>query len=205
MTAAAERSEAGGVPEAGGAPEADAMTETGERGDLLWDTIPKLLQVKASEHPDAVAIADTDRDLEFTFAELLTSVEQAGRAFIALGIQPDDRVAVWAPNIAEWVVAAIGLQAAGGVLVPLNTRFKGREAGYVLQKSGARMLLCTREFLDTDYVALLEEAHGPATPSGRWKVCLSWLKSWYLMPPVAVPAATLMAAPPNNPWLGLIS
>ena len=139
------------------------MTETSERGDLLWDTIPKLLQVKAGEHPAAVAIADTDRDLQFTFAELLASVEQAGRAFIALGVQPDDRVAVWAPNIAEWVVAAIGLQAAGAVLVPLNTRFKGREAGYVLQKSGARMLLCTREFLDTDYVALLEEAHGPAT------------------------------------------
>ena len=57
-----------------------------------------------------------------------------------------------------WIVAALGLYAAGGVLVPLNTRFKGTEAAHVLRTSGARFLFTVTDFLDTDYVALLEEA-----------------------------------------------
>ena len=139
------------------------MTE--DRGDLLWGTIPKLLRASAEQFGDAVAIADTDRGLSLTFTELLDAANTAAKAFVASGIQADDRAAIWAPNIAEWVVAALGLQTAGGVLVPLNTRFKGREAGYVLEKSEAKMLFCTRDFLDTDYVALLTDAYGAGNAS----------------------------------------
>ena len=60
------------------------------------------------------------------------------------------------PNIWEWVVALGGLHAAGAVLVPLNTRFKGPEAAYILQKSGAKVLLTVNGFLDTNYVDMLE-------------------------------------------------
>ena len=139
------------------------MTE--DRGDLLWGTIPKLLRASAERFGDAVAIADTDRGLSLTFTELLDAANTAAKAFAASGIQADDKAAIWAPNIAEWVVAALGLQTAGGVLVPLNTRFKGREAGYVLEKSEAKMLFCTRDFLDTDYVALLADAYGTGNAS----------------------------------------
>ena len=62
----------------------------------------------------------------------------AARALVAAGIEPGDRVAVWAPNSLEWIVAALGVTTAGGVLVPVNTRFKGAEAAYVLARSGAR-------------------------------------------------------------------
>ena len=65
---------------------------------------------------------------------------EAARAFIAAGVEPGDRVAIWAPNIAEWVVAAIGLQSAGAILVTLSTRWKGAEAGFALRKSGAKIL-----------------------------------------------------------------
>ena len=139
------------------------MTE--DRGDLLWGTIPKLLRASAERFGDAVAIADTDRGVSLTFTELLDAANTAAKAFAASGIQADDKAAIWAPNIAEWVVAALGLQTAGGVLVPLNTRFKGREAGYVLEKSEAKMLFCTRDFLDTDYVALLADAYGTGNAS----------------------------------------
>ena len=139
------------------------MTE--DRGDLLWGTIPKLLRASAERFGDAVAIADTDRGVSLTFTELLEAANTAAKAFVASGIQADDKAAIWAPNIAEWVVAALGLQTAGGVLVPLNTRFKGREAGYVLEKSEAKMLFCTRDFLDTDYVALLADAYGTGNAS----------------------------------------
>ena len=57
------------------------------------------------------------------------------RAAIAAGIHPGDRVAMWAPNMAEWIVAALGLVGAGAALVPLNTRFKGPEAAYVITRS----------------------------------------------------------------------
>ena len=136
-----------------------------DRGDLLWGTIPKLLRASAERFGDAVAIADTDRGVSLTFTELLDAANTAAKAFAASGIQADDKAAIWAPNIAEWVVAALGLQTAGGVLVPLNTRFKGREAGYVLEKSEAKMLFCTRDFLDTDYVALLADAYGTGNAS----------------------------------------
>ena len=95
----------------------------------------------------------------------------AARALLASGIERGDRVAVWAPNSLEWIVAALGVTTAGGVLVPVNTRFRGAEAAYVLARSGARVLFTVRGFLDTDYPALLAErrrraararAHGPA-------------------------------------------
>jgi acyl-CoA synthetase (AMP-forming)/AMP-acid ligase II len=65
---------------------------------------------------------------------------------------------VWAPNSLEWIVAALGVTTAGAVLVPVNTRFRGAEAGYVLARSGARVLFTVRGFLDTDYPALLVRA-----------------------------------------------
>ena len=65
---------------------------------------------------------------------------------------------MWAPNSLEWIVAALGVTTAGGVLVPINTRFRGAEAAYVLARSGARVLFTVRGFLDTDYPALLAGA-----------------------------------------------
>ena len=82
---------------------------------------------------------------------------------MASGVAAGDRVALWAPNICEWAVAALGVHAAGGVVVPINTRFKGREAAYVLENSGAKMLFCVTDFLDTDYVALLQQAEVPTS------------------------------------------
>ena len=79
---------------------------------------------------------------------------------MAAGIHPGDRVAIWAPNMAEWIVAALGLVGAGAALVPLNTRFKGPEAAYVLTRSRARALFTVRGFLGIDYP-------GPARRRGR--------------------------------------
>jgi acyl-CoA synthetase (AMP-forming)/AMP-acid ligase II len=129
-----------------------------ERGDLEWGTTPRLVHSSAARFGDAVALADEGTEL--SFRDLAAAVARAGRAFVATGLQPGDRVSIWAPNVHEWVVAALGLQAAGGVLVPLNTRFKGHEAGYVLAKSGAKVLVTVTGFLDTDYVGLLREANG---------------------------------------------
>jgi acyl-CoA synthetase (AMP-forming)/AMP-acid ligase II len=117
-------------------------------------TIPRLVQAAAERFSDRSAVEDGA--VELSFAQLADAGLRAARAFCAAGIDRGDRVAIWAPNIHEWIVAAIGLQSAGGVLVPLNTRLKGAEAAYVLRKSGARILCTVGDFLGTHYVELLE-------------------------------------------------
>ena len=106
--------------------------------------------------PDDEAVVD--RDTRLTFAELDAAVREAAKAFVATGLQPGDRASVWAPNMHQWIVAALGLYSAGGVLVPLNTRFKGTEAAHVLRTSGTRFLFTVTDFLDTNYVELLDDA-----------------------------------------------
>ncbi|MDG2334834.1 MAG: FadD3 family acyl-CoA ligase [Myxococcota bacterium] len=118
-------------------------------GDPLEETIPRLVQGAAKRFPTLSALEDGKTSLDFP--ALAAAGLEAGRAFIAAGLVPGDRVGLWAPNIHEWVIAAIGLQNAGGVLVTLNTRMKGSEAAYILRKSGARWLCTMGEFLGVDY------------------------------------------------------
>lgn len=141
------------------------MSTDNTRGDQLWETIPKLVRSSAEAFGDNVAVADTDRNITYTYQQLWAESQKAAEAFIASGLEVNDRAAIWAPNMAEWIVAAVGLQAAGGVLVPLNTRFKGKEAGYVLGRSGARFLFSTVSFMDTDYPELLASASGGKGPN----------------------------------------
>lgn len=124
-------------------------------------TIPALAFEAAARFGDAAFLEDGATTLSFrAFAD---EVVRAARAFAAAGVAPGDRVALWAPNVWEWVVAAVGLQAAGGVLVPLSTRLKGREAGFILRRSGARLLVTVGgRFLGTDYVAALRDEALPA-------------------------------------------
>jgi acyl-CoA synthetase (AMP-forming)/AMP-acid ligase II len=117
-------------------------------------TIPALLDTAIEQRPDERAISDDTTTL--TFRELGEAAFAAARGYLAAGVEPGDRVAIWVPNIWEWVPAAIGAQLAGAVLVPLNTRYKGAEAAYILGRSGAKVLVTMGEFLGTDYTQLLE-------------------------------------------------
>jgi len=127
-----------------------------EQGAL---TIPAVLQRAAARFGDAEGLVDGDRRM--SFAELAEAADAAARAFVAAGIEPGDRVAMWAPNSADWVVAALGAFRAGAVVVTVNTRFKGQEAAHVIGTAGARMLVTVTDFLDTDYIALLAGAGVP--------------------------------------------
>jgi acyl-CoA synthetase (AMP-forming)/AMP-acid ligase II len=127
--------------------------DTGIRGDLEWGTTPGLLRSAAARFGATEALVDGD--VRLSFDELARRVVDAGRAFIAAGVEPGDRVAIWSPNVWEWVVALLGLQSAGGVVVPVNTRFKGAEAAYLLERSRARVLVTVNGFLGNDYPAML--------------------------------------------------
>jgi len=128
------------------------------RGDLRWPTILDLWASAVERFGDGEALVDGRR--RFTWNELDAKIAEAARAFVALGIDPGDRVAIWVPNVWEWVVALVALQQVGAVLVPLNTRYKGTEAGFILDRSRARILLTVDGFLGNDYITMLRDANG---------------------------------------------
>ena len=129
------------------------------RGDLQWGAIPGLLRDAASRHGERVAIEDGQVSL--TFSELLAVVERAARGLWSMDIVHGDRVAIWAPNVWEWVVAALAIHEVGGVLVPINTRYKGAEARYIIDKSGAKALFTVDGFLGLDFASMLERPDLP--------------------------------------------
>jgi acyl-CoA synthetase (AMP-forming)/AMP-acid ligase II len=116
-------------------------------------TIPSILARAAAQFSTTEALVD-DRE-RLTFAELADRVALAGRAFVASGLPPGERVAIWAPNISEWVIAALGVYRAGGVVVPLNTRFKANEATYILDRADVRILCTVTDFLGGNYVEMI--------------------------------------------------
>jgi HIP---CoA ligase len=140
----------------------DVSDITDPRGDLQWGTIPGLVEDAAARFGELEALVDIHgpggTTTRLSFDQLADEVAAATRAIVANGIDRGDRVAIWAPNCAEWVIAALGAVGAGALLVPLNTRFKGEEAAYILRESGARMLLTVEGFLGTDYPAMLDQA-----------------------------------------------
>jgi len=123
----------------------------------LPESVPAALFEAAQRWGEAPALIEA-RGRRLSYAELGEEVVRTARAMVAFGIEPGDRVAVWAPNSVEWAIAALGALAAGGVLVPVNTRFKGKEAHYLLAKSKARALFTVRGFLGYDYPEMLASA-----------------------------------------------
>ncbi|GGM78101.1 AMP-binding protein [Dactylosporangium sucinum] len=127
-----------------------------------WETLPRMLLDRAEQAPSAVAVVDGD--VRLTTAELLASAEAFAAGLIGLGVSRGDRVAVWAPNTWRWVVAALGIWHTGAVIVPVSTRAKAIEAGQLLDRTGARLLVAADGFLGVDYVDLLAAEYGPAAP-----------------------------------------
>jgi acyl-CoA synthetase (AMP-forming)/AMP-acid ligase II len=121
-------------------------------------TIPAVLREAAENFGDEAAIVDSGRQVRFS--ELAARAHAAARALIARGVQPGDRVALWAPNSVDWIVASFGVYSAGAVLVPLNTRYKGEEAGHVLRTSRASVLLTVDDFLGADFLGMLDGVAG---------------------------------------------
>ncbi|MET0698247.1 MAG: FadD3 family acyl-CoA ligase [Mycobacterium sp.] len=116
---------------------------------MQWETIPEMVLSAGDRFGNAEAVVGESG--RFTFAELAQRIRCAAGAFAGMGIGKGDRIAVWAPNSAEWMIAAFGLMTAGGVLVPVNTRYRAEEAGDIIVRSGAKAVLIEKGFLGLDY------------------------------------------------------
>ena len=119
-------------------------------------TIPRALIEAADRFGDAEALVDGGTRL--SWAQLLDEVRTAARCYVAVGVEPGDRVAVWAPNTHHWVIAALGAHYAGATLVPVNTRFTGHEALDIVERTRAKVLIGTDAFLGVDKIAQLRSA-----------------------------------------------
>ena len=117
--------------------------------------LPGLVAWAVAAWGDRPAIVDagdhTGGRTTLSYTELGRRIDGVARALVASGVEPGDTVAMWAPNCWQWVAAALGAARAGAVLVPVNTRFKGGEAAYVLAKARVKALFIVDGFLDTDY------------------------------------------------------
>ncbi|QOV95815.1 FadD3 family acyl-CoA ligase [Novosphingobium sp. ES2-1] len=128
--------------------------------DPLPPTIPHAAQAAARTWPDAPAVLENGE--VWSFAELWQRSRAAASALLGRGIGAGDRVAIWAPNSREWIVAAIAVMSCGAAVVTLNTRLKGREAGDILRRTNAKLLFTVEGFLGIDYRALIADEDLPA-------------------------------------------
>jgi len=128
----------------------------GDHGPLGPLTVGALIKRAATSFADTEALVDDRHRL--TFDQLAKATEDVARAVIATGVARGDRVAVWAPNVAEWALAALGALTAGAVVVPVNTRFTIAEAADIIGRSGATAAVCTEGFLGRGYASELVAA-----------------------------------------------
>jgi len=131
-----------------------------EPGEVRDVTVGDTLRHAAATVPERLALVDcvVDRAArrQWTWAQFLADAERAARALLAR-FAPGDRVAVWAPNSADWVVLQQGVALAGMVLVALNPAYRAREMEYVLRQSGAVVLFCVDSHRDFPMRSLAED------------------------------------------------
>ena len=132
------------------------------------------------------AVIDGDREVSFT--QLWSLIVRAAAAFTDAGLLAGDRMALWAPNSLDWIVACVGAQAVGAIVVPINTRLKGGEAAYILNRTRARFLVVSEPFLGVDYNAVLA-----AQPTPHLERTLSLGPDWEAFLAAAKPGAEIEA------------
>ena len=153
-------------------------------GKGQWASIPAMACEAAARFADTPAVVEGDAVL--SYAELGERIDQAAAAMMATGVQAGDRVAIWASNRSEWIVAALGLQSAGAALVPVNTRFKPAETAFILARSRARLLVAEAGFAGIDPAGLFQQSDQdlslleqvvvlpPAEPDESLSLGVSW-------------------------------
>ncbi|MFW5946088.1 MAG: long-chain-fatty-acid--CoA ligase [Candidatus Natronoplasma sp.] len=118
-------------------------------------TIGRLLQDKAEEHPDEEAIIFEDRRI--TYEELNEKAERLAHFLMKRGIGRDDKVAIYLPNLPEWVVAWFAVPKIGAVVVPTDPWYKGGEIEYMFNDSDTKAVITTDEYGKYNFLEVLED------------------------------------------------
>ena len=124
---------------------------------LVYRTVDGVLAAAVAAVPDGEALVVPYQGLRFTYAQLDREVELVARGMLACGLTAGDRIALWAPNCAEWLLTMFGAARAGLVLVNLNPAYRTSELEFALRLVGCRALVFARQFKGSDYAAMLRE------------------------------------------------
>ncbi|MDQ1660418.1 MAG: fatty-acyl-CoA synthase [Blastococcus sp.] len=161
-------------------------------------TVGDLLREGAAVAPDRLALVDGGADpaarRAWTYVELLADVERVARALLAR-FEPGDRIAIWAPNAADWVVLQQGIAMAGMIMVAINPAYRSHELQYVLAQSGSVGLFYVDTYRDVALLPIVEEVR-PRTPALREIVSFT---DWSAFLDSGDPAAALPAVAPLDP------
>ncbi|TXI39432.1 MAG: hypothetical protein E6Q57_21215, partial [Mycobacterium sp.] len=131
---------------------------------LLDETIGANFERTAARHPGVEALVDVPTGRRWTYAELDAEINRIARGLMAGGIEQGDRVGIWAPNCAEWVILQYATAKIGAILVTINPAYRTHELAYVLTHSGVRMLFSANDFKGSDYRAMVAEVR-PEVPA----------------------------------------
>jgi fatty-acyl-CoA synthase len=127
---------------------------------LLGETIGANLERTVSRFGDREAVVSCHQGVRLTYAELDAAVDRLASGLIAAGIAKGERVGIWAPNCAEWVLVQFATAKAGAILVNINPAYRTHELEYALRQSGVELLVSARGFKTSDYMAMVEEVRG---------------------------------------------
>jgi fatty-acyl-CoA synthase len=127
---------------------------------LIGETIGENLERTVARCGDREALVACHQDVRLTYAELDARVDALARGLLGAGLAKGDRVGIWAPNCAEWVLVQFATAKAGIILVNINPAYRTSELEYALRQSGCRMLIAARAFKTSDYAAMIEEVGG---------------------------------------------
>jgi fatty-acyl-CoA synthase len=138
---------------------------------LLGQTIGESLNRAAAQFGQRDALISCHQNLTYTYSELLQAVNRTARALLHLGVARGDRVGIWSPNTAEWMMSQFAAAKVGAILVNVNPSYQLRELEYALTQSGMTVLIAARRFRKSDYVDMLSSVM-PRMPSLRHLVYL---------------------------------
>jgi fatty-acyl-CoA synthase len=127
---------------------------------LLGETIGANLEATARRVPDADALVSCEQGLRFTYAEFDAAVDRLAAGLLGAGMRRGDRLGVWSPNCAEWVLVQYATAKLGVILVNINPAYRTSELAYALAQSGCRMVIAAKSFKSSDYVAMLDQVSG---------------------------------------------
>ncbi len=127
---------------------------------LLGETIGENLRRVAAAHSDSEAVVEMTTGRRWTYAQLDTDCDTIALGLLEAGIQTGDRVGIWAPNCAEWVLLQYATARIGAILVNINPAYRSYELGYVLRQSGIRLLISAESFKSSNYRAMIGEVSG---------------------------------------------
>ena len=124
---------------------------------LIGKTIGAVFDETCDAHPDQLAVISRHQKIRWTYAELLHRVDAFAGGLIALGLEPGDRIGIWAPNCAEWIVTQFATAKAGLILVNINPAYRLSEAEYALNKVGCKALVIAVRHKTSEYLSMVRE------------------------------------------------